>query len=194
MLVWLIVMIIGLTILGLLWCSWWGRETFAEWFPIVDFMDGLVESIRGCVENEGLGDFLWLVGYCLVIIIPVALLIFGTALSSDGFDNIMPLIFHVAGGVLAAVGWNQDGALEIILYVVAALLVLIGLITSMQGGFFSGLFGSILLQGSLILLPAALANFGLLLMIAIGIGIIVLVIKAFFSFLENADIIFFWRC
>lgn len=189
MLAWLFLMIIGLAILGLFWCSWWGRETFAEWFPIVHFTESLVENIKECVADEGFGNFLWLIGYCLVIIIPIALLFFGWALTGHDDGNPLPLIFHIVGGILAAVGWNQDGALEIILYVIAVLFVLIGLLTSMPGGFFSGLFGSVFLQGGLILLPAALANFGLMLMIAIGIGVIVLLIKVFF---ESFDFIFFW--
>ena len=193
LLAWLIMTIIGLSVLGLFWCSWWERETFSEWFPIVSYLDGLLKKIQESFTAEWLGDTVWFLLYCFVIIIPVVLLFWGWALTSDGSDNILPTILHVLGGVLMAIGWNQEGVAEIVLYVIAGLFVLLGLSISLPSGFFSGVLGAILLHSGLILLPAALANFGILLMLAIGIGIVVVAIKLFFAFLDNCDIIFFWR-
>lgn len=186
LLAWLFLMIIGLAILGLLWCAVWERETFIEWFPIVGHLDVFVDNIKDEVADYGFfGDILSFLAYVAVIIIPVVLIFFGFALVTDGTSNILPLPFEVAGGALAVIGWNQNGSLEMILYVIAAILVLIGCFISMKGGLFYGLFGTILLLGGLFLLPAALANFGLLLMIAIGIAVVIGAIYLFYLLITS---------
>lgn len=178
---WLFLAITGLITLGLFWCSWWERETFTEWFPIVGHLDAFVANIKEeWIETEFWGDLIYFLAYISVIIIPAVLIFFGLALVTDGISNILPLPFEIVGGVLAAIGWNQNGALEMILYVIAVIFVVIGFITSMKVGFFNGLFGTLLLLGGLFLLPAALANLGLLLMIAIGVVVVIGAIYLFY--------------
>lgn len=177
----LILTIIGLTILGLFWCSWWGRETFIEWFPIVGHFDVFLDNInKKWGDSDFWGGLIWLLSYIAVIIIPVVLILIGFAFVTDGANKMLPFIFEVAGWILAVVGYNLNGVLEIVLFIFAVITVLIGFITSIKNGFFYGLFGTLLLLGGLFLLPAALANFGLLLIIAIGIAVIVALVYSFF--------------
>ncbi len=189
----LILMVIGFIILGLFWCSTWGRETFAEWFPIVSILDHFVNSTKDWVSVEGVGEFLWGVMFLLVILVPLTILLFGYFMVTEAADGHHTLILYAIACLLTSIGWNLEGIWMILSFIAAGILFSIGLILSVKEQFWLGCIGSLLTVAGIFLLPAVLANLGVVVMTVIGIGVLVLMFYAFKEMLDNGTIFIFWR-
>ncbi len=165
-------------------------ETVCSWFPIINYIENVITDISEGKKSE---DFILTIGVVIVIVITLALLILGVIFATNGLENNLPLLFNAIGSIMIVVGYNLDGKIGKLLFVLAGIFIIIGFIKNVKNGFFSSLFGTAFLQGGLVLLPSAIVNFVTLLCVAVMIVVLIFIGSCILELFKNANIIWIFR-